>query len=81
MEILISPDSVGLFWSIDTIHKLCRHKIAQVLHAVRGGVDVVMTSLSVAAEAVCVLHTQVQTRVSGHQHRLTDERGADLKVL
>lgn len=101
-----------LFGPVDAIHELCRHEVAQVLHAVGRRVDVVVTALTVAAEAVGVLHAQVQAlnitqracfnkkapdggtfhrsqrtrgsvthRVSGHEHRLADERSADLKVL
>lgn len=52
---------MGLFGPVDAVDKLCRHEVAQVLHAVRGGVYVVVATFSVVAEAVCVLHTQVQT--------------------
>lgn len=57
----VSPDSMGLSGPVDAVDKLCGHEVAQVLHAVRGGVYVVVATFSVVAEAVCVLHTQVQT--------------------
>lgn len=61
MYFSISSDCVGLFGPVDAVHKLCRHEVAQVLHRVRCGVYVVVAPLSVVAEAVGVLHAQVQT--------------------
>lgn len=47
--------------SVDAVDELCRHEVAQVLHTVRCGVYVVVATFPVVAEAVGVLHTQVQT--------------------
>lgn len=52
---------MGLFWPVNTVHKLCRHKIAKVFHSVRCGVNVVVATFSMVTEAVGVLHTQIQT--------------------
>lgn len=52
---------MGLFWPVNTVHKLCRHKIAEVFHSVRCGVNVVVATFSVVTEAVGVLYTQIQT--------------------
>ena len=60
MSFSISSNSVGLFGPVDAVHKLCRHEVAQVLNTVRCGVYVVVATFSVVAEAVGVLHTQVQ---------------------
>ena len=57
----ISANVVGLFGPVNAVNKLSRHKVTQVLHSVRSGVYVVVSSFSVMTEAVCVLHTQVQT--------------------
>lgn len=57
---------MGVFGPVDAEDKLCRHEIAQVLHTVRCGVYVVVATFSVVAEAVCVLHTQVQTLDTQH---------------
>lgn len=58
---LITSNSVGLFGPVDAVHKLCRHKVTQVLHRVRGGVNVVVATFSVVTETVSMLHTQIQT--------------------
>lgn len=52
---------MGHFGPVDAVDKLCRHEVAQVIHTVRCGVYVVVATFSVVAEAVGVLHTQVQT--------------------
>ncbi len=52
---------MGHFGPVDAVDKLCRHEVAQVLHTVRCGVYVVVATFSVVAEAVGVLHAQVQT--------------------
>lgn len=77
----ISPNTVRFFGSVDAIDELRGQEVAQVLHAVGRGVDIVVATFSVVAEAVSVLHTQVQAGVSGYKHRLADEGSADLKVL
>lgn len=56
----ISPNAVRFFGSVDAIDELRRQEVAQVLHAVGRGVDIVVATFSVVAEAVSVLHTQVQ---------------------
>lgn len=48
---------MGLFGPVDAIHELRWHEVAQVLHAVRCGVDVVVATFSMRTEAVGVLHT------------------------
>lgn len=58
---LITSNSMGLFGPVDTVHKLCRHKVTQVLHCIRCGVDVVVATFSVVTETVSVFHTQIQT--------------------
>ena len=52
---------MGLCGSVDAVDELRRHKVAQVLHTVGGGVDVVVATFSMMAEAVSVLHSQVKT--------------------
>lgn len=49
------------FRSVNAVHKLCRQVVAQVLYNIRCGVNVAMAGDSMVAEAVGVLHTQVQT--------------------
>lgn len=58
---LITSHSVGLFGPIDAVHKLCRHKVTQVLHRIRCGVNVVVATFSMVTETVSVLYTQIQT--------------------
>lgn len=58
---LITSNSVGLFGPVDTVHKLCRHKVTQVLHHIRCGVNVVVATFSMVTETVSMLHTQIQT--------------------
>lgn len=58
---LITSNSMGLFGPVDAVHKLCRHKVTQVLHRIRCGVDVVVATFSVVTETVSVFHTQIQT--------------------
>lgn len=67
----IPPDSVGLFGPVDAVHELCGHEVAQVLHGVRCGVYVVVAAFSVVAEAVGVLHAQVQTLNTQQNHYKT----------
>lgn len=52
---------MGLFGPVDAEHKLCRHKVTQVLHCIRCGVNVVVAAFSVVTETVSMLHTQIQT--------------------
>lgn len=52
---------MGLFGSVDTVHKLCRHKVTQVLHRIRCSVDVVVATFSMVTETVSVFHAQIQT--------------------
>lgn len=52
---------MGLLGPVDAVHKLCRHEVTQVLHTVRCGVYVVVATLPMVAEAVGVLHPQIQT--------------------
>lgn len=59
--VLIPSNAVGVFGSVNAVHKLCRRVVAQVLCNVGCGVNVAMASYSMVAEAVGVLHTQVQT--------------------
>lgn len=59
--ILIPSNAVGDFGSVNAVHKLCRRVVTQVLYNVGCGVNVAMPSYSMVAEAVGVLHTQVQT--------------------
>lgn len=61
LSVSISSNSVSVFGPVDAEDKLGRHEVAQVLHAVRGRVYVVVTTFSVVAEAVSVLHPQVQS--------------------
>ena len=70
-----------LFGPVDAINKLCRHEVAQVLHTIRGSVYVVVATFSVVAEAVGVLHTQVQAlktqQPSGHYKEAYFAKGGD----
>lgn len=59
---------MGVFGPVDAVDILCRHEVAQVLHSVRCGVYVVVATLSVVAEAVGVLHPQVQTLDTQQTH-------------
>lgn len=52
---------MGVFGPVNAKDELCRHKVAQILHAVRCRVYVVVATFSVVAEAVSVLHPQVQS--------------------
>lgn len=63
---------MGLFGPVNAVHKLCRHKVAQVLHSVGCSVNIVVAALSVVAEAVGVLHTQVQTLDTQQTHEQRD---------
>lgn len=49
-----------VFGSVNAIDKLCREEVSQVLHGVGRGVDIVVATFSVVAEAMGVLHTQIQ---------------------
>lgn len=59
--LLVSTNDVRDFRSVYAIHKLCGQVVAQILHNIRCGVNVAMAGDSMVAEAVSVLHTQVQT--------------------
>lgn len=72
----ISANSMSLFGPVDSVDKLCRHEVAQVLHTVRCGVYVVVATFSMVAEAVCVLHTQVQTLDTQQTHEQTHYKAA-----
>lgn len=52
---------MGLCGPVDAVHELCWHKVAQVLHRIGSGVDVVMAAFSMVTETVSVFHTQIQT--------------------
>lgn len=52
---------MSLLGPVNAVNKLCRHEVAQVLHAVRCGVDIIVATFSVGAEAVSVFHPQIQT--------------------
>lgn len=69
---------MGLFGPVDAVHKLCRHEVAQVLHSVRSGVSVVVATFSMVAEAVGVLHTQVQTLDTQQTNDQKDANGIKL---
>lgn len=60
-SVSISSNSVSVFGPVNAVDKLRRHEVAQVLHTVRCRVDVVVATFSVVAEAVSVLHPQVQS--------------------
>lgn len=47
--------------SVDTVDKLSRQEVSQVLHCVWGGVYVVMAPLTMVTEAMRMLHSQVKT--------------------
>ena len=49
--------------SVNAVDKLGRHEVTKVIHCVRGGVNVVVPSLSMVTEAVRMFHTQVQTLI------------------
>lgn len=68
MYFSVSSNCVGLFGPVDAIDKLCRHEVAQVLHAVGCSVYVVVATFSVVAEAMCVLHAQVQALETQQPH-------------
>lgn len=56
----VSPDVVRLLGPVDAEEQLGGLEVAQVLHAVRAGVLVVVPSFPVVAEAVRVLHAQIE---------------------
>lgn len=64
-----SSDAMRLLGPVDAEDKLSRHEVAQVLHAVGRGVDVVVAAFSVMAEAVGVLHAQIQTLDVQQRHK------------
>lgn len=59
---------MGFLGPVDAVDKLGRHEVAQVLHTVGCGVYVVVAPFSVVAEAVGVLHSQVQTLQQQQMH-------------
>lgn len=56
----VPAHQVRLLRPVDAEEQLGGLEVAQVLHAVRAGVLVVVPSFPVVAEAVRVLHTQVE---------------------
>lgn len=62
----VSSNPMSFFRSVDAIDKLSRNKVAQILYSVRGCIYVVVPAFPVGAEAVGVLHTQVQTLNEHH---------------
>lgn len=56
----VSPDEVCLLGPVDAEEQLGGLEVAQVLHTVRAGVLVVVPAFPVVAEAVRVLHAQVE---------------------
>lgn len=47
-------------WSVNAVEIFCRMEITKVLHSVWSGIRMVVSSFSVMAEAVSVLHAQVK---------------------
>lgn len=56
----VSPHEVRLLGPVDAEEQLGGLEVAQVLHAVRAGVLVVVPSFPVVAETVRVFHTQIE---------------------
>ena len=69
---LIPADHVSDQWGVDTVHVLCDVEVASILHIPRHRVAMIMAAVSVVAETVEVLHTQVQPlkTASTHQNQL-----------
>lgn len=61
LPVSVSPNKVRLLGPVDAEELLGRQEVPQVLHAVRAGVLVVVSSFPVVAETVGVLHTQIET--------------------
>lgn len=54
--------------SVNAIHKLSRQEVTQILHTVRSCVYIVVASFSMVAEAVGVLHAQIQALLTQKNH-------------
>ena len=58
-----------LLWPVDAVDVFSRQEVAHILHCVRCGIYVIMTPFTVMAEAMGVLHTQVQPLVTTRKNK------------
>ena len=47
-------------WLVNAVQPLCQSVVGEVLHLLGGGVVMVVSTLTVVTEAVCVFHSQVK---------------------
>ena len=60
----VTSNGMRLLWPVDAVDIFSRQEVAHILHRVRCGVYVIMTPFTMMAEAMGVLHAQVQPLVT-----------------
>ena len=80
--LLVSSNHVSVLWPVDAVKPLCYIVIAQVFHLLRGDIVVIVATLTMVTEAVCVFHTKIialsVSKHGEHEQAILHRKGESL---